>query len=70
MMGRLILGMVGLAAVLAAGAVRADDSDRGPAIGSEPPDFALESVTDGSVHTLAEHRGERPVVLVFFRGAW
>lgn len=69
--GRLAWAM-GLAAMLAASAVGAAEGEaaEGPEIGSVAPDFALESVTDGREHTLAEHRGERPVVLVFFRGAW
>lgn len=58
-----------LAAAAPAAAVAAEEGE-GPELGSVPPDFSLESVTDGSVHTLSEDRGERPVVLVFFRGAW
>lgn len=42
----------------------------GPAVGSPAPAFTLASVTDGAEHTLSEHRGERPVVMVFFRGSW
>jgi cytochrome oxidase Cu insertion factor (SCO1/SenC/PrrC family) len=50
--------------------VAANDADEiGPAVGAPAPDFEL-SDTDGHTHTLAEHREERPVVMVFFRGAW
>ena len=45
-----------------------EGKDRGPEIGSVAPDFTLPTVGGGEV-TLSELRG-RPVVLVFFRGAW
>ena len=45
-------------------------AERGPEVGETPPDFTLEAVSDGTEHTLSELRGEAPVVLVFFRGAW
>jgi len=38
-------------------------------VGDEAPGFALPDL-DGEVHRLADLRGERPLVLVFFRGAW
>ncbi len=38
-------------------------------IGSSVPDFTL-STLDGEHLTLSERRGESPLVLVFFRGAW
>lgn len=67
------MGTLALAACLwlpATAAAAADESDDiGPAIGTPAPDFEL-SDTDGNAHTLAEHRAERPVVMVFFRGAW
>ncbi len=47
-----------------------DGADIGPAVGAEAPDFTLTSVVDGTEHTLSADRGERPVVMVFFRGAW
>lgn len=51
-------------------AVAADTPDEiGPTVGSEAPDFELYD-THGQTHTLTEHREERPVVMVFFRGAW
>lgn len=70
MSGSMTAYAIALAAVLTAGSAWAAEGGRGPEIGSVPPDFTLASVTDGAEHTLAEHRGERPVVLVFFRGAW
>lgn len=38
-------------------------------VGDEAPDFELADL-DGTTHHLAGLRGEKPVVLVFFRGAW
>lgn len=38
-------------------------------VGDEAPDFDLPDL-DGTTHHLADLRGEKPVVLVFFRGAW
>jgi len=37
--------------------------------GRPAPDFSLASL-DGSVVTLSDFRGERNVVLVFYRGHW
>jgi len=37
--------------------------------GIPAPDFTLESV-DGNSVTLSEYRGEKNVVLVFYRGYW
>lgn len=39
------------------------------AVGDEAPDFELPDL-DGNPHHLADLRGDKPVVLVFFRGAW
>ena len=38
-------------------------------VGQEAPDFTLKS-PDGSVHRLADLRGKKNLVLVFFRGTW
>ena len=38
-------------------------------VGDEAPGFALSDL-DGESHRLADLRGEKPLVLVFFRGAW
>lgn len=38
-------------------------------VGDTAPDFALESYDDGVV-ALSDFRGEKDVVLVFFRGHW
>jgi hypothetical protein len=75
-----ILWAAGFAAVLAlagllaaagpATAAEADAGDIGPAVGSPAPDFTLAAVTDGAEHTLSANVGERPVVMVFFRGSW
>lgn len=76
MNGACTLRAAGLAAALtmtaaAAAPVAAQvEEEIGPAVGSPAPDFTLAAVADGAEHTLAEHRGERPVVMVFFRGTW
>ena len=38
-------------------------------VGSEAPDFALESLSGPAV-TLSQFRGKQNVVLVFYRGHW
>lgn len=66
------LGALALAACLwLPAAAQATDApeDIGPAVGAQAPDFEL-SDTGGTTHTLSEHREQRPVVMVFFRGAW
>lgn len=39
------------------------------AVGSEAPDFTLRAFPEGTV-TLSDYRGQRNVVLVFYRGHW
>ena len=40
-------------------------------IGLLPPTaFALPSATDGAIFDLEAQRGERPILLLFFRGTW
>ena len=39
------------------------------AVGDAAPDFAL-SGSDGTIHTLAEHRGRRAVVVAWFPKAF
>ena len=39
------------------------------AVGDEAPAFSLTS-SDGETYTLADLRGEKDLVLVFFRGSW
>ncbi len=40
-------------------------------IGQLPPiGFALASATDGAIFDLEAERGERPILLLFFRGLW
>lgn len=39
------------------------------AVGTMAPDFSLESRT-GSVVTLSGYRGQKNVILVFYRGHW
>jgi len=38
-------------------------------LGAAAPDFTLPDATGGTVH-LADFRGKKPVVLVFYRGYW
>lgn len=40
-----------------------------PSIGDMAPDFTLPAATGGEV-TLSQFRGDRPVVLVFYRAFW
>lgn len=65
-----VLALLGLLAAAGPAAAAAADPEIGPAVGSSAPDFQLAAVTDGAEHTLSEHLGERPVVMVFFRGSW
>ena len=39
------------------------------AVGSMAPDFSLETMTDDTL-TLSDFRGQKNVVLVFYRGHW
>lgn len=78
MIGKRALWTLTVAAALtlaaAAGPAAAETTEEGaeigPAVGSPAPDFELAAVTGGAEHTLSEHLGERPVVMVFFRGSW
>lgn len=54
--------------VLSASAAPAADGAR-PAVGDEAPDFSLPS-SDGETVTLSSMRGQKKVLLVFFRGTW
>lgn len=69
-----VLFVLALLVALSTGAAEASDQggqgggERGPEIGSVPPDFTLPAVGGGEV-TLSELR-DQPVVLVFFRGSW
>ena len=38
-------------------------------VGAPPPDFTLADATGRPV-SLADYRGRKPVVLIFYRGAW
>lgn len=60
-----------LAATVPAFAAPSDETGEeiGPAVGSAAPDFTLQAL-DGREVSLSDFRGEAPVVLVFFRGAW
>lgn len=61
--------------VLAAGAwfnfvaARIPDTPTALRVGERPPDFTLPDA-GGRAVTLADYRGKKPVVLVFYRGHW
>ncbi len=42
---------------------------QGPEVGGEAPPFELED-SKGKLYRLSDYRGEKHVVLEFFRGAW
>lgn len=73
-----IAGLVALG-LLVALAARAQDDRMAPGprhetllvVGEPPPtSFALPSVTDAAIFDLEARRGERPILLLFFRGTW
>lgn len=60
------------------GSAQADDSDAAShnadapariAVGHEAPEISLASST-GDTHTLSELRGEKNLLVIFFRGTW
>jgi cytochrome oxidase Cu insertion factor (SCO1/SenC/PrrC family) len=66
----LSLGLAGAATAGAAAAAPAPAGRSKPvAVGEAAPDFSLSDHRGGTVR-LSSSRGQRPVVLVFFRGAW
>ena len=71
-----IYGVAGLGTALALGpADAADSGDLAPTdlerlnVGSSAPDFTLED-EKGNAITLSQFRGQKNVVLVFYRGHW
>jgi hypothetical protein len=50
-------------------AARVPDTPTALRVGERPPDFTLPDATGRPV-SLAEFRGQKPVVLVFYRGYW
>jgi hypothetical protein len=48
---------------------RVPDTPTALRVGERPPDFTLPDATGRPV-TLADYRGRKPVVLVFYRGYW
>jgi len=51
------------------GVARVPDASTALRVGERPPDFTLPDATGHPV-SLAEYRGKKPVVLVFYRGYW
>ena len=69
-------GALALATLLLAGgawfnfvAARIPDAPTVLRVGERPPDFTLPDAAGRSV-SLADYRGRKPVVLIFYRGAW
>ena len=56
--------MLSMTLVLAVPAV-AQEEEGGLAMGDKAPDFSLQG-SDGKTYTLAQFKGEKPVVLAFF----
>jgi len=50
-------------------AARVPDTPTALRVGERPPDFTLPDATGRPV-SLADYRGKKPVVLVFYRGYW
>jgi hypothetical protein len=48
---------------------RVPDAPTALRVGEQPPDFSLPDAAGRPV-TLADYRGQKPVVLVFYRGYW
>ena len=72
-LGRGALGLaaglvLSVALVLAAPAV-AQEEEGGLAVGDQAPDFSLKG-SDGETYSLAQFKGEKPVVLAFFPKAF
>lgn len=72
--GALSLALVVFVTPARAGAQQQDDSatpfPSNVTVGEMPPtDFVLESI-DGETFDLAAARGDKPLMLLFFRGTW
>ena len=69
----LALGLSTLLLVAGAGfnfvLARVPDTPTALRLGERPPDFTLSDATGRPV-SLADYRGQKPVVLVFYRGYW
>ena len=71
--------LLAVAAFILAAAARAQTDRLAPGpphesrltVGELPPTgFALPSATDGAIRDLEAQRGQRPILLLFFRGTW
>ena len=58
-----------LSAPITASAEEAEQASDRVAVGQTAPDFTLAS-SAGDDHTLSELRGEKNLLMVFFRGSW
>lgn len=56
-------------ALLIAGLAAAEPRTKPVAVGETPPDFTLQD-QNGQTVKLSASRGQRPVVIVFYRGYW
>lgn len=66
----LAFGALALGAAFAPTASQAEEAPTTPvAVGQTAPDFTLPDPNDNN-HALASLRGEKNLLMVFFRGAW
>ena len=63
------VGLVLSAALVLAAPAAAQDEAEGLAVGDTAPDFSLKG-SDGETYSLAQFKGEKPVILAFFPKAF
>ena len=65
----LAVGLVLTAALVLAAPAIAQEDEGGLAVGDAAPDFSLKG-SDGKTYSLAQFKGEKPVILAFFPKAF
>ena len=65
----LAVGLVLAAALVLAAPAIAQEDEGGLAVGDTAPDFSLKG-SDGKTYSLAQFKGEKPVILAFFPKAF
>ena len=75
--GLLLLALLSSAATVQSDSAQDGEPAPGPphqtrlTVGEAPPtSFALAAAGDGEIFDLGAARGERPILLLFFRGTW
>ncbi len=63
------VGLVLSAALVLAAPAAAQDEEEGLTVGDAAPDFSLKG-SDGETYSLAQFKGEKPVILAFFPKAF